>query len=104
MHHSHHRGQQRNHLPVSEAVHGSAERKRSLIFIHFPRKISQSFAVTLQLLIISKPAALYQWAQKIIIVGIYIHIGPLLKQPQRWRMKGKMGTYFSRSIRATGQD
>jgi len=35
----HHRGQQRNHLPVSETVRGSAEGKCSLILRHFPARL-----------------------------------------------------------------
>lgn len=34
-HHCHHRGQWRHHLPVSESVCGSAERKCGLILRHF---------------------------------------------------------------------
>jgi len=39
MHHCHHRGQQRNHLPVSETVRGSAEGKCGLILRHFPARL-----------------------------------------------------------------
>jgi len=35
-HHCHHRGQQRDHLSVSEAVCGSAEGECGLILRHFP--------------------------------------------------------------------
>jgi len=47
--HHHHRGQQRNYLPVSEAVCGSAEGKCGLILRQFPHMISplfQSFTVS----------------------------------------------------------
>ena len=56
-HHCHHRGLQRNQVPVSEAVRGSAEEKCCLILRHFPaRLVSRCSHVHLSL--ISKPAAL----------------------------------------------
>jgi len=67
--HCHHRGQQRNHLPVSEAVHGSAEGKCGLINCFVANKVLSlilrhvsawvvGHCSPLHLLLISKPAAL----------------------------------------------
>jgi len=53
MHHCHHRGQQRNHLPVSEAVCGSAEGKCGLILRHFYAWVVRHCS-HLHLLLISK--------------------------------------------------
>ena len=60
MYHCHHRGQQRNHLPVSEAVGGSAEGKCGLILRHFPTRLV-SRCGHLHLLIISNHAPLCWW-------------------------------------------
>jgi len=54
-HHCHHRGQLRNHLPVSEAVSGSAEGKCGLILRHFPARLVSRYSHSH---LWSKPAAL----------------------------------------------
>ena len=56
-HRCHQRGQQRNHLPVSESVRGSVEGKCSLILRHFSAQVV-CHCCHLHLLLISKPVAL----------------------------------------------